>query len=342
VIALSAALCSVIAQRLQLAIARLPALCLLPVMLLFAAIDPFDATHPVARAGFVTWPVSFISLYWILWREETACSHKVVTALHSGAMWLLLALTSWELAWSIDQLVQGSGSWPAIAWAIIPALALYALPGLSTRVSWPLATHRNAYLAIGGAGIAAYLLIWSLVTNVHLTGDPYPLPYVPLLNPLDLAQVAVLLATIRWWWACERDELETFTSNRVFALRTLGIVMFIWLNAVLLRTLHHWAGVPYELDTMLRSTLVQTSLSIFWTLLALATMVFATRRIARPLWFIGAALMAVVVLKLFLVDLSRIGTVERIVSFIAVGILMLVIGYFAPVPPAQAVEQEPA
>jgi len=39
------------------------------------------------------------------------------------------------------------------------------------------------------------------------------------------------------------------------------------------------------------------------------------------------------VVKLFLVDLSNVGTVERIVSFIGVGVLMLVIGYLLPVPP---------
>jgi uncharacterized membrane protein len=43
--------------------------------------------------------------------------------------------------------------------------------------------------------------------------------------------------------------------------------------------------------------------------------------------------MAAVVVKLFLVDLAKVGGVERIVSFIAVGVLMLVIGYFAPLPP---------
>jgi uncharacterized membrane protein len=42
-----------------------------------------------------------------------------------------------------------------------------------------------------------------------------------------------------------------------------------------------------------------------------------------------------VVVKLFLVDLSGVGTVERIVSFIVVGVLMLVIGYLSPVPPKQ-------
>ena len=32
------------------------------------------------------------------------------------------------------------------------------------------------------------------------------------------------------------------------------------------------------------------------------------------------------------VDLSRIGSIERIVSFVGVGLLMLVLGYFSPLP----------
>ena len=37
--------------------------------------------------------------------------------------------------------------------------------------------------------------------------------------------------------------------------------------------------------------------------------------------------------KLFLVDLSTVGSIERIVSFIGVGLLMLVVGYYSPLPP---------
>ena len=116
----------------------------------------------------------------------------------------------------------------------------------------------------------------------------------------------------------------------------LGGAAFIFLNGVLLRTLHHWAGIPYQLDAMLRSDLAQASLSIFWTVLALAAMLWAHRRGLRVLWFSGAGLMAAVVVKLFLVDLAKVGGIERIVSFIAVGVLMLVIGYFAPLPPKKA------
>ena len=57
----------------------------------------------------------------------------------------------------------------------------------------------------------------------------------------------------------------------------------------------------------------------------------------------GAVLLGLTVLKLFLVDLGSSGTLERIVSFISVGLLLLVIGYIAPLPPAQQSEDsEPA
>ncbi len=128
------------------------------------------------------------------------------------------------------------------------------------------------------------------------------------------------------WWAAARAP--------VFLL--FGAVGFLWVNAILLRTLHHWAELPFALRPMLASALVQSAFSLLWTLLALGAMMVATRRHLRPLWIAGAALMGLVVAKLFLVDLSGVGTVERIVSFIGVGLLMLLVGYLSPVPPRRA------
>jgi uncharacterized membrane protein len=62
-------------------------------------------------------------------------------------------------------------------------------------------------------------------------------------------------------------------------------------------------------------------------------MVGSHRRALRGAWMVGAGLLAVTVLKLFVIDLSNRGGSERIVVFIAVGVLMLVVGYFAPLPP---------
>ena len=38
-------------------------------------------------------------------------------------------------------------------------------------------------------GFALYLGLWLLLTSLWMRGDSQPLPYIPLLNPLDLAQV---------------------------------------------------------------------------------------------------------------------------------------------------------
>ncbi len=104
------------------------------------------------------------------------------------------------------------------------------------------------------------------------------------------------------------------------------------------RAVHFWAGVPYTLNGLFGSVIYQAALTMTWSTIALLTMVFATRRTLRLMWFVGAALLGIVVLKLFLVDLTGIGTVARIISFVGVGLLMLVIGYFSPLPPRQTRE----
>jgi uncharacterized membrane protein len=80
-------------------------------------------------------------------------------------------------------------------------------------------------------------------------------------------------------------------------------------------------------------------LSIFWTITGLVLTIVATKKQLRKLWLTGAALLVMVVGKLFLLDLQIHGSVERIVSFISVGLLLMLIGYFAPLPPKQQ-EQE--
>ena len=67
--------------------------------------------------------------------------------------------------------------------------------------------------------------------------------------------------------------------------------------------------------------------------MAMALMLMGQRRQLRLLWLAGAALLVVVVAKLVLVDMSAIEGFARIVAFIGVGVLMLLIGYFVPLPP---------
>jgi uncharacterized membrane protein len=330
---LTALVSSQLHQRFKLAVARVPALLLLPVMLLAAVGAAISASHPLANGGWVCWPVAFVAFYVLARRHEGLPAGGLAQSLHAVSAWLLGALLSWELAWQVHHAVDAGGSWSGIAWAVMPAVLLFLIPQLTAGVAWPFGQHRKIYLTTVASGFAVYLALWTILANVLLRGDSYPLPYVPVLNPLDLAQAFVLLALIRHFLVLRRDIHAQTPLHEAPVLGALALLAFIALTGALLRTLNHWAGVPFSLDTMLQSTLVQTSLSIFWALLALTTMLVATRGGHRAVWIAGAGLLTIVVIKLFLVDLSSIGSIERIVSFVGVGMTMLVLGYFSPLPP---------
>ena len=323
-------------RRLDWDIARFAALAILPLMVAvtFAiAGDPGQHRHPFAHHAYLGWMLGFGVHLWSL-RAHEERDEPWLKWLHAAGFWLFAVIASWEFGWQIDHYVEGRRVWPLVAWAIVPGALIAIFAARGERLGWPANHHRYAYLYAGALPLAVFLLGWVVYVNFVSDGNPAPLPYVPLLNPLDLAQAGALLALGMWFVGVKRLEIpHAALPATSAALKLISGAAFIWLNGVLLRTLHHYADVAFRLDVMLRSVLVQAAFSLFWSLLALAAMVVATRRGWRALWFVGAALLGVVVAKLFVIDLSNTGTVERVVSFIGVGILVIVIGYFAPVPP---------
>ena len=192
---------------------------------------------------------------------------------------------------------------------------------------------RIAYTA---GPVGAFTVAWALFANFKAPGSMAPLPYLPLLNPVD-AMVGLSLGSL-WIWS--RWFIDPASESTGALRKAAGALGFIWLNGVALRSIHYWAGVPYEFEPLFHSVLVQSTLSLLWTTAAMALMFLARRQLERGLWVAGAVLLGAVVVKLFLVDLANSGTVARIVSFIGVGALLLVIGYLAPVPPGEKPEQE--
>ncbi len=332
---LTALLSSELYRRFHLAVGRITALFLLPLMILFAAALPLTSSHPLGNGGWICWPLAFTVFYVVARRHEGTAGGALATVLHSLSAWLLAALLSCELQWQVGQVLGVAGSWSGISWAVVPALFLYITPRLTATSAWPFNAHRRIYLINVACGYALYLSVWSATANVLMRGDSYPLPYIPLFNPLDLTQAFVLMVLIRHYIIVSRGMLSELHQMRGLLVSALTLLAFLALNGALVRTLNHWAGVPFSLDGLRQSTLAQTSFSIFWALLALITMLVATGRANRNVWIAGSGLLAIVVIKLFLVDLARIGSIERIVSFVSVGLLMLVLGYFSPLPPGR-------
>jgi len=214
------------------------------------------------------------------------------------------------------------------AWLLVLSAALitihYGLSSITRFFAGYEKDYRNAALIfwLGNA-----LLLFLICTDRAI---PWLQDYIPVANLIDFSLIlgmAVLWHTrsfLQPMW--EKGTVQAFNAALLFML----------FNSLLLKLLGYVLKLPYLEDEMFRSVEVQTSLTIAWTILAMGLMLFASRRSVRLVWFTGAGLLAVVIAKLFLVDLAGVGTLSRIVSFLGVGVLTMLLGYFSPIPPKQA------
>lgn len=320
--------------RLNWTMARLASLLLLPVLALCAFESLTTLSHPLQDGGWWAWPLSIALAYLSMRRDEAIAPEWLGTGLHALGVWLVIWAVTGELVWQAAHFVTESPTWSQALLGLIPAAALLALATPISSPRWPFANWPGAYVAVAGGGLALFLAGWNVHADFASDGLAAPLPYIPIASPMDIAQGLGILALASHWRTIERTWGERIGIDWRRALPgLLTLIAFAWLNVLVLRALHQYMNVPYTLGGVAASTLAQTSLTIFWTTLALLGMAWATRSGRRTVWLCGATLLGLVLLKLFLVDLSRTGTVLRIVSFLGAGVLMLIIGYLSPIPP---------
>ena len=326
-IAASSYTCNHLRERLDWQLLEWPALALLPAMSILAVPSLLDGrSYPSLQGGWFGW-------YMILSanRDRTPRLHHLT---HAAPFWLLTLLVSWELSGRIAHHLPGMTTWAFCVWGAVPALMVLLIARRGATLPWPIDGNLSTYLGLGSAPLTLASFLWLLNANFTHSGNPWPLPYLPLINPLDGTTLLVLISLICWYRAIRGSllDLAQHLPQRE-AILALTATLFLWLNAILLRFIHHWCGVPFTVHDLFSSLTVQTTLSICWCLLALTVMTQATRRGLRLIWMSGAGLLGAVVAKLFLVDLAGHGSIARIISFVVVGLLILLIGWFSPVPP---------
>lgn len=330
----SCLMCDLLERRLPWNTLAWPALALLPMLVCSAAYLAATGLHPLAKGAYAGWPPSIAAFYLILYRHEQLKS-EILHLLHAVTLWLATYLITVELGSRLEHWTAPSSVWSLSALGLVPGLVTILVTACGDSCRWPFARHRASYLVLGVGPIAMYAWLWIWFSSSTSSGNPEPLPYLPFLNPLDLTAACVMVA-LAVWKQNLRSAIPRITTTPfagTLEISFSAITIFVWLNGILVRTVHHWGGVPFSFHDLYHSVLLQTSLSIFWSLIALCAMVYATRSALRCVWLAGAGLLAAVVAKLFLADLSGTGSVARIVSFVGVGVLLLIIGYFAPVPP---------
>ena len=300
-----------------------------------ALLLPIAHDHPFGGFGSAAW-LMYAALGWrsLICLRDTGTGVRFVA--HGGWLWswvVAIAVTALHFAGEADM---GDGwLWVGVG---LPVLAFTALLQLRPALlAPPLAEaggqegfndYRRAMLA------SAWLVLgMSWGVSLFFPGESTPLPWMSLLNPLELLQIGTLALLAQRAWA-GRGTMGSQTGVAVFALAA-----FAWVTFATLRATHHWGGTDWS-PSMLGDSVVQTALTVVWSVLGVLGWIFGSKRGDRLLWGAGAVLMGVVLLKLLLIDRGHLGNLFGIISFIAYGLLCTAVGYFAPAPPRRAASTE--
>lgn len=280
----------------------------------------------------LVWLPVLVVAYGLLKREEGKLKSQMLEqGLHLSLFWMLLTtgVEVWrmthKLAWGLDE-------WRmAVLMAFIASAILLTLWALRRGI-WPFATHARLYTTLGLLPLAPCALMLLLLGNLH-DGVMIDWRYLPLINPLEEGALLLIFALLLWGGLL-RDRFAAVLPWCDFALRLSALVLlFWWSNGLVMRLLAHYAAIAWQPEALWSSRLIQTTFALLWMLTALLTMLWSTHRRDRQGWFGGAGLLGVVIIKLILVDSAHGGGLARAIGFIGVAILVLIAGYFSPLPP---------
>lgn len=238
--------------------------------------------------------------------------------------WLVGALVLWQARylanhWQLDN--------PQLLGLFLIAVAAPMLVclWLSVQQRWPHPAAPALFLTrLPLPWLGGLLLLWGWSLVEPATG-------YPILNGPDAVMLGAVLAAGLQWRAIQRVLPPTPRAAQL-----LAATAFVSATVLLVRAIALLLQLPWQFDPLWHSSEVQLGLSVGWTLLALVLMLRGHLLAHRLRWQAGAALLAVVLVKLFLVDLADAGSLSRIVSFITVGGLTVLIGVKAPMPKAGA------
>ncbi|MCG8707928.1 DUF2339 domain-containing protein [Brenneria sp. 4F2] len=310
---------------------------MLPVLL-----DLANSSHfPLLNVGeqlmaLASWLAGFAIAYWLLYRNENTLSLRMAQGLHLTLFWMLIGFLFLLASQYLYPLVPASveEGRPVLTFSLL-SLIIFVLALPARHRLWPMKRRAALYNRIGLVPLVAVLFTLLCAANLmdgQIAWSAGKAFYFPLLNPLDAAMALGVAALILWYRRLLAAPAANTALQGQCRLALWGLSFWL-LNGLLLRSLAWYGQLPWSVDALWDSRLAQTTFALVWTLSALVGMLWSTRRQRRGGWLAGALLLGVTILKLFVVDSAGGGGLARAVAFIGVALLILIVGYFAPLPP---------
>ncbi|HEB58777.1 MAG TPA: DUF2339 domain-containing protein [Gammaproteobacteria bacterium] len=327
----SIALLTWLAQRLRWPLLHYPVLFQVGALYLFTLLSIFDHEHFFADLGYAFWLPAFALTAWMLHRaEDLRFRPWTLHAQHLAGFILLVFFACVELDWTAGHYL--SGTLATVVWGLLPLLAMY-LPRVSAVAGrWPVAQHRPAWQGVGTLVMLGWAWLWALLTMFFSSGQIYVIPYVPVINPLELTHLAIIVGALLWFLRGQRESAERFGNYRMLFYGATGATAFLWLNTVVGRAVSHYADMYFDWDLLLTSSLFHSAISILWGVTALVLLIIAGRMAHRPLRIVALSLVTMTLVKLFFIDLAKREELEVIITFLVVGSIYVAAGYFSHLP----------
>jgi len=277
------------------------------------------------------WLLALATWWFVLNRLEMQKQFaRYITVMHrlSVVLSLLFPLRWFFMLLPVQQVVW----WMPAATALISAYVgvIYIL--LQKQV-WPVVNNQRVYASML-SGLMSLLCIIVLTANIVI---PFlsPMTLSPWIDPVTVSSLLMMAMTFCWYRYFRHNVTASMNSIQILN----AFILFTGLSIItmgLARIVHYYFGLPYTGAALLHASLFETPLSILWSLIGLLFMLLSTKKKKRETWYVGAGLMALVVFKLFFIDMQNSETVLRILAFMGVGVVMLVVAYFSPLPPKEA------
>ena len=298
---------------------------------LIAAASLMQYQHVLYGALTLVFPAAVAVHYWILARHEQPALDLLLVQRHLLMWWMLVGIAADEVAWVGDMLAPGNTLWQLLAWGAAFAAAIYAVRVARHFKLWPASSEAADYRTTGCIPIIIACAAWLVFACTQHSGDGSGLPYIPLLNPFDL--IALFVLHTCWKWTC--SEIVPDKPDPLHESVRLGCYLgaFLWLTTLAARMAHYWGDVPFVFGILMHSYLMHAILSLLWTVTSISLMIYATRHSQRNVWFAGFSLLAIVGVKLMMIDLANKGTVMWAASLIGIALLVIAASYFSPAPP---------
>ncbi|HET9324171.1 MAG TPA: DUF2339 domain-containing protein [Gaiellaceae bacterium] len=200
------------------------------------------------------------------------------------------------------------GTWLVLAWSA----AAVAVSLLGDRVG-------EERLQLGAAGYLALALGYTLVELAppgdFFTANADPAAGVPALLCSLAAAVVLTVVGLR--------------SGRLAEFRPYAAVgtavLALYAASLVILGAFEWAG-PADVETDFQRG--HSAVSAFWGIVGLLTLYVGLTRDLRALRIAGFALFGIALAKIFLYDLANLSSVTRALSFLAVGAVLLLAGFF--------------